>query len=234
MKKIKLPEKSVAPSIKPTAPLPAMIDSYHHGALREALLDATEQILLEHGMEEFTLRACARRAGVSHGAPAHHFGDARGLLTEFAARGYERMSGMMQRYRERAGPDSYGQLAGVGQAYIDFALAHRAQFQLMFRADRINETDPHFMTASITAFDQLDSVLAGFLNEHSCFDGAILAKLVLAWSSVHGFASLLLEGRMHFFYKGRTRAQFAHEMGQQMLELLKHALAIAKPEAPLS
>ena len=125
-------------------------------------------------------------------------------------------------------------LAGVGQAYIDFALAHRAQLHLMFLAGRIDEAAPHFMTASMTAFDQLDSVLAGFLNEHRCFDGAILAKLVLAWSSVHGFASLLLEGRMQYFYKGKTRAQFAREMGQQMIELLKHALAVAEPEAPSS
>jgi AcrR family transcriptional regulator len=210
-----------------TAPAPGVPESYHHGALREALLDATEQILLDHGMEGFTLRACARRAGVSHGAPAHHFGDVKGLLTEFAARGFERMSALMQSYRERAGPDPYRQMMGVGQAYIDYALAHRAQFQLMFRADRINEGDRHLMAASMAVFDQLDSALAGFLNEHDCFDDAILAKLVLAWSTVHGFASLLLEGRMDYFCKGKSREQFAQAMGQQMLALLQNALAVA-------
>ena len=217
---------------QPAAASPAAApENYHHGALREALLDATGQILLEQGMESFTLRACARRAGVSHGAPAHHFGDVKGLLTEFAARGYERMTGMMQSYRARAGADAYSQLMGVGQAYIDFALAYRAQFQLMYRTDRIDENDPHFRAASMAAFDQLDSVLAGFLNEHNCFDEAVLAKLVLAWSAVHGFASLLLEGRMQYFFKGRSREQFAHEMGQQMLVLLQHALAVGDPEA---
>lgn len=242
MSKTKTPEKSAVPKIKLIARVPASepavsspepaAENYHHGALREALLDATEQILLEQGIEGFTLRACARRAGVSHGAPAHHFADAKGLLTEFAARGYARMTGMMQTYRERAGPESYSQLMGVGQAYIDFALAYRAQFQLMYRSDRINESAPHFKAASMAAFNQLDSVLAGFLNEHSRFDDAILAKLVLAWSAVHGFASLLLEGRMQYFFKGKTRDEFAREMGQQMLTLLHHALAIAEPNTP--
>ncbi len=206
-------------------------DSYHHGALRVALLAATEQILLEQGLEGFTLRACARRAGVSHGAPAHHFGDVRGLLTAFATSGYQRMAAMMHSERVRAGPDSYAQLMSVGQVYIDFALAHRAQFQLMFRTDRIDETDPQFATAAQATFDQLDGVLARFLNESNCFDDAILAKLVLAWSTVHGFACLLLEGRMQYFFKGKSRADFAREMGQQMLALLRHALAAGQADA---
>ncbi len=239
MTKIKQAEPSSPPKIRAitrgepakAAASTAATDSYHHGALREALLDATGQILLEQGMESFTLRACARRAGVSHGAPAHHFGDVKGLLTEFAARGYERMTGMMQSYRAHAGADAYAQMTAVGQAYIDFALAYRAQFQLMYRTDRINEGDPHFQAASMAAFDQLDSALAGFLNERNCFDQAVLARLVLAWSTVHGFASLLLEGRMQYFFKGQSREQFAQDMGQQMLALLKHALAAGAPES---
>jgi AcrR family transcriptional regulator len=215
------------PAMQPVAVAP---DSYHHGALREALLNATEQILLEQGMEGFTLRACARHAGVSHGAPAHHFGDVKGLLTEFAARGYERLTGMMQTYRAQAQPDSYAQSVAVGQAYIDFALAHRAQFQLMFRADRVNENDAHFIAASMSSYDQFDSSLAGFLNDHSGFDDAVVAKLVLAWSTVHGFASLLLEGRLQYFFNGKSREEFAHQMGRQMLALLNHALAVSKTE----
>lgn len=211
-------------------PVPAPVN-YHHGALRAALLEATGQILLEQGIEGFTLRACARRAGVSHGAPAHHFGDVKGLLTAFAALGYERLTEMMQAYRVRAGADPYMQLAQVGQAYVDFALAHRAQFQLMFRTDRLDETDPHFARAAMDSFDQLDAVLAGFLNAQGSFDQAVLAKLVLAWSTVHGFATLLLEGRMQYFFKDKTRDEFASEMGSQMLALLKHALAVTDTEA---
>lgn len=242
MTKIKPSEEPHAPKIKVISRVPApqtailppepatTAESYHHGALREALLDATGQILLEQGMEGFTLRACARRAGVSHGAPAHHFGDVKGLLTEFAARGYERMTAMMQLSRDRAGPDSYSRMMGVGQAYVDFALAYRAQFQLMYRTDRIDESDQHLKVASMGAFDQLDSVLAGFLNEHSSFDDTTLTKLVLAWSTVHGFASLLLEGRLQYFFKDKSREEFARDMGRQMLTLLKNALVVSELE----
>src|SRR6516162_5040850 len=68
---------------------------YHHGSLRKALLDAAERILEENGIQGLTLRAAAREAGVSHAAPKNHFGDLSGLLSELAARGFERLSASM-------------------------------------------------------------------------------------------------------------------------------------------
>ena len=68
-------------------------NGYHHGNLRAALLRAAEEIIRESGVEGLTLRACARKAGVSHGAPAHHFGNITGLLTELAAEGFEAAHG---------------------------------------------------------------------------------------------------------------------------------------------
>ena len=64
---------------------------YHHGQLREALVASGRTLLAERGIRGFTLRECARRAGVSHGAPAHHFGDAAGMLTAYAAQGFARI-----------------------------------------------------------------------------------------------------------------------------------------------
>ena len=64
---------------------------YHHGDLRRALLAAVDEIVQELGVEGLSLRECARRAGVSHGAPAHHFGDKRGMLTEYATDGFEKL-----------------------------------------------------------------------------------------------------------------------------------------------
>src|SRR5690606_36808708 len=75
---------------------------YHHGDLRRALLAATEELLEAEGIEAFTLREVARRAGVSHGAPAHHFGDVRGLLSEFTAESFAQLSAAMRRRRARA------------------------------------------------------------------------------------------------------------------------------------
>ena len=121
---------------------------YHHGALRAALLEVAESVLLDHGLEGFTLRECARRAGVSHGAPAHHFGDARGLLTEFTAVSFEQLAALMQEYRDRAAPDGYSQFVATGLAYVDYALAHRARFQLMFRSDRLDHGNQRLQAAA--------------------------------------------------------------------------------------
>src|SRR5262245_53180879 len=109
--------------------------AYHHGDLRAALVAAAEAILREQGVEAFTLRECARRAGVSHAAPAHHFGDARGLLSACAAAGFERLADSIEKSVVRAGPgaDAVARLRAGSLAYIEFALHHRALFQLMFR-----------------------------------------------------------------------------------------------------
>ena len=114
-----MPSRTRPPATASAAAVPAAPATpagYHHGALREALLAAAESLLLEQGVDAFTLRACARRAGVSHAAPAHHFGDARGLLTAFATVGFARMAALMQRYHDSAPADALQRLEAVGQA----------------------------------------------------------------------------------------------------------------------
>ena len=198
--------------------------AYHHGALREALLEAAAALLLEQGVERFTLRACARRAGVSHAAPAHHFGDVRGLLTALAARGFDRMTALMQRYREAARPEPAAQLRAVGQAYLEFALANRAQFQLMFRNDRLNRDDPELEKAGAAAFEQLRSSLVEYVRAHGRELPDLSAQLLLAWSVVHGFAMLLLEDQLRGFRAGRSADAFAARAGPEVLQLLEAGL----------
>ena len=78
--------------------------SYHHGDLRHAMLVAAGALIEEEGVDGLSLRECARRAGVSHGAPAHHFGDVRGLLTALAAQSFEMLVTYMDRYEAAAAP----------------------------------------------------------------------------------------------------------------------------------
>src|SRR5688572_23464088 len=144
--------KRVRPKAKPAG-------SYHHGELKSALLDAAASVLADHGVEGFTLRECARRAGVSHGAPAHHFGDVRGLLTALTAESFAQLEALMLEYRARAADDAYAQFAATGLAYVDYALAHRARFQLMFRSDRLTFGDPALAEISSRVYQQLDSTL---------------------------------------------------------------------------
>jgi len=186
--------------------------------LPSALLAATEEILREHGLEKFTLREAARRAGVTHGAPAFHFGDAAGLLTAFAASGYKAMTVLMLKYRREAPKDPKSQLVAVGSAYIDYAIAHRPQFQLMFRSDRVHLNDDAYKECSKAAFHQLQETMMPLLRPDSTDEERKL-KMMLAWSAVHGFATLVLEKQFTPFYgSDRTPAVFTD--GRRMLEIL--------------
>lgn len=168
-------------------------DPYHHGDLPRALLAAAEQVLEESGVDGFTLRECARRAGVSHGAPAHHFGDVRGLLTEFTAASFEQMVEAMQRQRRRAAADAQSQLIAVGAGYVEYALAHRARFQLMFRSDRLDHGNARLQAASAAAYAQLVETMTATAAAAGAAGHLLQEKIVLAWVVVHGFATLMLD-----------------------------------------
>src|SRR5262245_63504551 len=87
---------------------------YHHGELREALVSAGRKLLEERGLRGFTLRECARRATVSHAAPAHHFASIDDLLAEIATRGYHELTAAMSAEARRSGGDADASLVGQG------------------------------------------------------------------------------------------------------------------------
>lgn len=188
------------------------------GDLPRRLLAVTEEILREEGLHRFTLREAARRAGVSHGAPAFHFKDASGLLTAFATEAFEALRQLMLQYRAEAAKDGPAQLLAVGRAYIDYAISHRPQFQLMFRSDTIRLEDERFKEASKGALQQLQETMAPLLGPGES-DAGRMAKLMLAWSSVHGFATLYLEKGFHPFYGNNPKPPVSADAGR-MLELL--------------
>src|SRR5690606_23746283 len=168
---------------------------YHHGDLRRALLAATEELLESEGVEGFTLREIARRAGVSHGAPAHHFGDVRGLLSEFTAESFVQLSAAMRRRRTRASADPVEQLIASGVGYVEYALANRARFQLMFRSDRLDPSRTSLAQAGAEAFGQLVECIDRVAREVGAPQELDADKVALAWSIVHGFATLLIDNK---------------------------------------
>jgi AcrR family transcriptional regulator len=188
------------------------------GDLPTKLLAVTEEILREQGLHKFTLREAARRAGVSHGAPAFHFKDASGLLTAFATEAFEALRELMLRYRAEAPKDARAQLLAVGCAYIDYAISHRSQFQLMFRSDTIRLDDERFKEASRGALQQLQETMAPLFGPDES-DAGRAAKLMLAWSAVHGFATLYLEKGFRPFYADDPRPPVAAD-ARRVLELL--------------
>lgn len=218
----------MATRTRPRAAVPAQPagDGYHHGALREALLTAGEALLAERGAAGFTLRECARRAGVSHAAPAHHFGDVRGLLTALAARGFDRMADLMLRYRDAAPAVPEARLVAVGRAYIDFALDHRAHFLLMFGADRLDRTDAELQRCGDRSAAALQQAMAEVMAARALPPASLPQRLLLAWSAVHGFAMLVIEGQCQdFFGIGAGQPRRARAAADAVLALLQGALA---------
>lgn len=163
---------------------------YHHGDLRAALLAAGEAELTERGVEGFSLRSVAKRAGVSHAAPAHHFGDVRGLLTALAAEGFRRFQVAMEA-QEAATTDPRERAVRAGLGYLDFALARPALFRLIFSSIRTDFTDPDLVSAGNTAYRHLVGLIDDLGGDRS--DVAAL------WAMSHGIADLSVGGRLMMF-----------------------------------
>lgn len=162
---------------------------YHHGDLRRALLTAAAEAIEESGPTALSLRDLARRAGVSHAAPAHHFGDKAGLLTAFATEGFGMLADSLNRVR--ADVDN---LLEIGVAYVKFAVEHRAHFEVMFRPELFDREDPALAAAQRRASDALRAGVAA-LPDTAAGPEAANAQLA-AWSIVHGFATLWLGGAL--------------------------------------
>ena len=162
---------------------------YHHGDLRSALLTAAEAELLEKGVEAFSLRAVAKRAGVSHAAPAHHFGDATGLLSALAACGFQEFLATQHAFEARAPKTPRDQLIAAGLGYVGFARARPALFKLMFGSQRTDYRNPALGSAAEAAIGHLTSQVEQV--------GSTDAQDVTAvWATAHGLADLIITGRI--------------------------------------
>src|SRR3569623_3058773 len=141
--------RKTSPTSRPARP-PASAKTetpYHHGALREALLQAAKRVLERDGLAGLTLRAVAREAGVSHAAPTHHFGELTGLLSELAAIGFRRFGAAMIAARNS---ETHPLLKGLAnaKAYVAYAQAQPGMFSLMFRTERLDMSRPSLNEAA--------------------------------------------------------------------------------------
>ena len=161
---------------------------YHHGDLRRALIDEGLASVERDGPASLSLRDLARRAGVSHAAPAHHFGDKAGLLTAIAAEGFNLMADELQGAFDRT-----GSFLEVGVAYVGFAVRHKAHFEVMFRPDLLRLDDPGLDAAR----ERSRSTLYGPLGKVPLAPGSdAVSAGVAAWALVHGLANLYLAGNL--------------------------------------
>ena len=150
------------------------------------------------GLSGLTLRAVAREAGVSHAAPTHHFGDLTGLVSELAAIGFRQFNVAMAAAGDSPGTTAEKAIARA-KAYVAYAQAHPGIYGLMFRTERLDMTRPSLHEAAKASFAGLAGAIGAQRQETISAEALSLdqaAAIVRAWSLVHGFTTLLLDGRL--------------------------------------
>jgi len=162
---------------------------YHHGDLRRALLDEAIAAIAEGGPGAVTLRGLARRIGVSHAAPLHHFRDKAGLLTALAAEGYRLLAEALR----DAGHSTDDSLE-IGVAYVRFATEHGPHFFVMFRPELYHADDPELVEARTAAREALFGAMGCARDDDP--DQATLTAGVAGWSLVHGCATLYIDDNL--------------------------------------
>jgi AcrR family transcriptional regulator len=164
-----------------------MPDAYHHGNLRQAVLERAVAVIAADGPNGFSLRSLAADLGVSHTAPLHHFRSREGVLNAVAAEGFRLLSERLVAAREAG-------FLEVGVAYVAFALDHPAHFQVMFTPTLLDENDPELAAARTAAFTELRGGVAAMASAGKVEDAA--TAVVASWSLVHGIATLALTGNL--------------------------------------
>jgi AcrR family transcriptional regulator len=192
----------------------ALKTPYHHGNLKAALIAAADEIIAEKGIEGFSLREAARRAGVSAGAPAHHFGTAVGLLTEVALLGYGALGAALNGVPKTG--NAADDLRALAAAYVGFALAHGGRFRLMFRADLVNRSDPRYASASAAALTGLAEVVAR-LDAVQGAQSDQMARVFVIWGAIHGMANLVLDEKAQYLFGGLSGRTFTAQLLPQVL-----------------
>jgi AcrR family transcriptional regulator len=177
---------------------------YHHGHLRRALLDAALQMLTEHGLQGLTLRAVARRAGVSEAAPYHHFANKAALVEALVVETLQQLAQNLQEAAQATAGTPLDRLVATGVAYVRFALERRTSFQILYRPELRQLSHPA-PDADDSARSPIDR--AGMAAYQVLLDGIVacqhagivapgdpLPLALTAWATVHGLAQLLLDG----------------------------------------
>jgi AcrR family transcriptional regulator len=170
---------------------------YHHGNLRESLLEGALRVIAESGPAAFTLREVARRAGVSHNAPYRHFRDKDALLAAVATQGFRELTRAMQTAGGQPA-NALDKLKQSGLAYVAFAVRRPEHFTVMFDAPVHAGTDPEYTQASEEAFNTLVNYIRSCEEAGQLPAGNTMERALYAWSLVHGIAKLAVAGRFPF------------------------------------
>ena len=187
---------------------------YHHGDLRAALMTAALSLIDEHGVKGLALSDAAHLAGVSVAAPYRHFKDKEALLAEIAAEGFTMFRDALARAAQTHPDDKVKRLVEMGVAYVDFALQHRSHFKVMWEGGIAKGNYPEMLHTASQAYLLLEEAAKDLHpRAHPSRQQALIRA---AWSVVHGYAMLTLEGEL----PAQGTEQNARNLLRQSLHLL--------------
>lgn len=171
--------------------------NYHHGDLRSALLTSALEILESDGLDAMSLRAVARKAGVSQAAPYHHFKDKRAIMAAVATVGHIELADTAREFRDRGG-NGYASLIRMGGGYIAFAKDHPNLFRLMFGPELTDYPDDQdYQDSTKLGLDMIIERLAGLMDvDVKAGKDEIERSGLTAWCFVHGLATLIVDNKI--------------------------------------
>ncbi len=173
------------------------VKAYHHGDLRAALLDEATVMLAEGGVASITMRALGQSLGVSRAAPYRHFSDRAELLVAVAATGFRSLGDQLKDMNAGRSRSSVERFRNMGEVYVRFAVENPTHYRLMYSREGPSRRDrPELREAGNDLFDQLVDVIESCQRSGDIIRADPRAQAYVAWSAVHGLASLLIEGQI--------------------------------------
>lgn len=170
-------------------------DKYHHGDLKTALIEASEGIIREEGVEGFTLRKAAKAAGVSPEAPSHHFNGTKGLLTALAIKVFKHLGAELNALPSSGIPAQDLRTQALG--YVTFAARNPGLFRLICRVDLIDFKDPDLIETSFDALTRYAHAAATYFGHEApdLHKRVFRPHMASAMATAHGLAHMVIEGR---------------------------------------
>ena len=170
--------------------------NYHHGDLRSTLINATIEIITQHGADKITMRSLSDWIGVSRTAAYRHFDNKTDLLSATAIEGFQRFSYLLKTARCDRSHDIHQRFKNMGQTYIQFAVENPAYYQLMF-GGVIGQKDDALHLAGNAAFDELLAMLETLYQELAISNNDVRLQALYIWSTMHGLASLIIDNKLN-------------------------------------
>jgi AcrR family transcriptional regulator len=208
--------------------------SYHHGDLKNALIEAGAEILSKEGVGALSLRKVAQKAGVSHAAPYAHFADKQTLIAAISTEGYKKLYEQIAQVAEQYQSDPLRRFVEASWTYVQFALDEPDQFKVTLSGMIEKEQDyPAFVETARQTFSLVVDIVAQCQQAGILRQGAADLTAVSVWALIHGFVTLLLENQISHTVLDRftVREMFVFALNQiTLIELDAIALALTDGE----